>query len=47
MLVIEQHILNRNIQKLPLTEVNLTNPYEEINRVTRKLTSLLLDLDKD
>jgi hypothetical protein len=31
MLVIEQYILNRNIQRVLSTEVNLTNPYKEIN----------------
>jgi hypothetical protein len=47
MLVIEQHILNGNIQKVPSTEVNLTNPYEEMNRVTRKLTSPSSDSDEN
>jgi hypothetical protein len=47
MLVIEQHILDGNIQKVPSTEVNLTNPYEEINQVTRKPTSPSSDSDED
>jgi hypothetical protein len=47
MLVIEQYILNRNIQRVLSIEVDLTNPYKEINQVTRKPTSLLLDLDED
>jgi hypothetical protein len=31
MLIIEQHILDRNIQRVLSTEVNLTKLYEEIN----------------
>jgi hypothetical protein len=47
MLVIEQYILDGNIQRVLSIEVNLTNPYEEMNRVTREPTSLPLDSDED
>jgi hypothetical protein len=47
MLVIEQYILNKNIQRVLSIEVDLTNLYKEINRVIREPTSLLLDLDED
>jgi hypothetical protein len=45
MLVIEQHILNGNIERVLPTEINLTNLYEEINWITREPASPLLDLD--
>jgi hypothetical protein len=47
MLVIEQYILNRNIQRVPSIEVDLTNPYKEINQVTRESTSPPSDSDED
>jgi hypothetical protein len=47
MLVVKQHILDGNIQRVPSTKVNLTNLNEETNRMTRELTSLASDSDKD
>jgi hypothetical protein len=47
MLVVEQYILNRNIQRVLSIKVDFINLNKETNQITRELTSLVLDLDKN
>jgi hypothetical protein len=47
MLVVEQHILDGNIERVPPTEIDLTNLYEEINQITREPASPPSDSDDD
>jgi hypothetical protein len=47
MLVIEQHILDGNMERVPPTEIDLTNLYEEMNRMIREPASPPSDSDDD
>jgi hypothetical protein len=47
MLVVEQHVLDGNMERVPSTEIDLTNLREEMNRMTREPASPPSDSDDD
>jgi hypothetical protein len=44
---VEQHILDGNMERVLPTEIDLTNLYEEMNRITREPASPLSDSDNN